>query len=511
MALLEVCNLSHSFGDKLLYKDVSFDIYKGEHVGLIGKNGTGKSTLMNLLIGNLVPDKGQIRWQKGIRLGYLDQYIKIDNDLSISNYLKCAFNDLYEIEEKLNKLYDNMCNDMSEESLKLIADYQSLLENRGFYEIESNILKVCAGLGIVEFGMETELSKLSGGQRARVILAKLLLENPEMLLLDEPTNFLDVEHIKWLTDYLKGFTGTYIVISHDFDFLNDVTNCILDIEFCILKKYAGNLYKFLEIKGIQRESYIREYSAQQKKIKKLEDYISKNKVRASTSKMAKSRQKQLDKMDRLIPPQGTSKPIFNFTFTSIGRDKTLIVENLEIGYSYPLLPKLNFDILSKEKVVIEGFNGVGKTTLIKTLISEIPPISGKFRLANDIKIGYFEQSLKWKDNNISPMEILKQKFPRLSDKDIRSHLAKSGLKADHVLREVSSLSGGEQTKVKLSILSLIKCNFLILDEPTNHLDTDAKESLKEALTKWDGTLIIVSHEPAFYKGWTDKVINIEYN
>ena len=509
MGLLDVMNISHTFGDKVLYENASFELYKGEHMGIVGQNGAGKTTLLNSLIGEIIPDKGEIRWQKDIKVGYLDQHAKINNEITVFEYLKTAFDELYAIESELNQIYDNMINDSSEKALNRAAHRQNLLDSHGFYTIKSTILKVADGLGITALGMDSTLGNLSGGQRAKVILAKLLLEQPNVLLLDEPTNFLDKEHVEWLTEHLKGSEGTFVVISHDFDFLDKITTCICDMEFCTIKKYSGNFSKFLIQKGLRRESYIREFEAQQKQIKKFEDYVSKNKARASTANMAKSRQKQLDKIERILPPESTPKPRFHFTSLPITTQKTLVVKDLEIGYYYSLLPKLNFEVDSGQKIVITGFNGVGKSTLLKTLINQLPAISGKFKFADSIKIGYFEQDLKWPNPDQTPIQIVLDKFPKLSEKQIRKHLSHCGLKAAHAMQSVSTLSGGEQAKVKICILMLTQSNLLILDEPTNHLDADAKEVLKNELIKWQGNIIFVSHEPLFYKDWADKIINIE--
>lgn len=509
MGLLEVKNISHTFGDKILYKDSSFELFKGEHLGIVGQNGTGKSTLMRTLIGDVIPDEGDIRWQKNIKIGYLDQHAKINEDFTVFEYLKTAFDDLFKIEIELSNLYEQMTENVSEEIINKTADYQSFLENNGFYEIDSTVMKVSEGLGITAIGMDKTLKKLSGGQRAKVILAKLLLENPDVLLLDEPTNFLDKEHVKWLSDYLKAYKGAFILISHDFDFLDGITTCICDIDFRSIRKYSGNLSQFIKLKGLKRESYIREYESQQKQIKKFEDYISKNKARASTANMAKSRQKQLDKIKKIDAPGTIQKPEFHFTSLPITAQKTVIVENLEVGYNKPLLPKLNFSVESGEKVVITGFNGIGKSTLLKTLIHQIPSISGTFRFSDNVKIAYFEQDLKWKNANETPVQIVSDKFPKMLVNQVRKHLAQCGIKAKNAMQPISTLSGGEQSKVKLCILMLTNANLLILDEPTNHLDLDSKEALKNELIRWNGSIILVSHEQSFYKSWADKIFNIE--
>ncbi|MDR0920079.1 MAG: ATP-binding cassette domain-containing protein, partial [Oscillospiraceae bacterium] len=459
MALLEVKNLSHSFGDKILYKNVDFELFKGEHMGLLGRNGTGKTTLLKSIIGNITPDSGDIKWQKNIKIGYLDQQAEINQSFTIFEYLKTAFADLYEIEEKLNKIYSNMGENFDDETADLASDYQNLLVNRGFYEIESIILKVANGLGISAIGIEKIINTLSGGQRAKVILAKILLEKPDVLLLDEPTNFLDKEHVEWLAEYLKNLDNAFILISHNFDFIDQVTNCILDIEFQRITKYYGNFTKFIEVKGLKRESYIRQFQAQQKEIKKNEDYIAKNRVRASTARQAQSRIKALEKIERLDPPQNTQKSHYVLKSLAVGSEKALKICNLEVGYEKVLLPRLTFDIKSGEKVVITGFNGIGKSTLLKTLMGKIPAISGQFKFADYVKIAYFEQDLNWTDLSLNPIEIVSKKFPKWSKQEVRNNLAKCGVIAKNATQKIGTLSGGEQAKVKLCILINTKSNF----------------------------------------------------
>lgn len=510
MALLEVENLTHSFGDKLLYKDSSFELYKGEHMGIVGQNGAGKSTLIKILLGEILPDKGTVRWQNGITIGNLDQYAIVEEEQTIFDYLRTAFKDLYKLEEELNKLYEEMAENYNEAILNKVSKYQEELEERNFYAIDSTIQKVASGLGITALGMENCLKNLSGGQRAKVILAKLLLQNPEVLVLDEPPNFLDKEHVEWLAEYLQTFKGAFIIVSHDFDFLEKVTTCICDIEFNKMKKYKGTYSSFLKQKEFLREDYIRQYNSQQREIKRLEDYIAKNKVRASTAQMAKSREKKLEKMEKIEKPSFTSKPHFRFNCIQSTAQVILEVNGLEVGYYYPLLPKMKFDVQNEEKLVITGFNGIGKSTLLKTIMGEIKPISGNFKFSETIKsIGYYEQDLKWEDPQDIPLNIISREFPKLTQKQVRKHLADCGIKREHVMQPISTLSGGEQAKVKLCKLILKPCNLLILDEPTNHLDADTKEELQKALTEFKGTVILVSHEASFYKDLATKVVNIE--
>lgn len=509
MGLLEVKNLSFSYADRILYKNSSFEIFKGEHVGLVGKNGCGKTTLLNTIRGETIPDEGQIKWQKGIKVGYLDQYASISGEQTILQYLKTAFNYLYDIESELQKIYSEMSENFTQEIFDKSTEYQNILENAGFYEIESTVLKVAGGLGLIPIGLDKQLNKLSGGQKEKVMLAKLLLEKPDMLLMDEPTNFLDKEHIEWLKSYLKGFKGAFIVISHDFDFLNEISNFIIDIEFEEIKKYPGNFSKFLKIKDIKKETYLREFKAQQKEIKKHEEFIAKNRVRASTAKQAQSRIKKLEKMNIISAPEKGIKPRFNFKYLPIEEQKVLVVKDLAVGYTKRLIPKISFEMKSCDKIVITGFNGIGKSTLLKTLVGEIKPISGWFHFSQDTKISYFEQEFNWEDDSKSPLEELGERFFKLPQSEIRKNLSLCGLKSDHVFQPLKSLSGGEQAKVKICDLMLKKSNFLILDEPTNHLDEDAKECLKKQLENWQGAIILVSHDTKFYKDWCDKIINIK--
>lgn len=510
MSLLEVNNLSHTYEDKKLYINSSFELFKGEHMGVVGQNGAGKSTLLKILAGTVVPDEGQIKWQSNVKVGILDQYAKVIEEYTVVEYLRTAFSDLYNIEKKLNNLYIEMASNCSESIMKKAASYQQILDDNDFYNIESIISKVATGLGITAIGMDKVLKNLSGGQRAKVILAKLLLEQPDILILDEPTNFLDKEHVTWLSEYLESFEGAFIIVSHDFDFLNKITTCICDIEFNKIRKYNGNYSSFVKQKEHLRQDYIRRYNEQRRYIEKTEQYIAKNKVRAATAKIARGRQKQLDKVERLEKPSFiTDKISVSFKYEESNSEIALSVKNLEVGYYYPLLPKISFDIRKNQKVVITGFNGIGKSTLLKTIIGEIDKISGQIKFGDKVEIGYYEQDLKWKDDNMTPIEIISDEFPKMTNKEVRKHLSLCGVKNETAMQPIKILSGGEQSKVKLCRLTLIPCNLLILDEITNHMDVEAKEALKESLIDYKGTVILVSHEASFYKNWADRIINIE--
>ncbi|MBM7587495.1 ATPase subunit of ABC transporter with duplicated ATPase domains [Bacillus pakistanensis] len=507
MSLLEVRNLTHSFIDKTLYENAFFDLYKGEHMGIVGQNGSGKSTLLKILLEEIIPDKGSVKWQSDIQIGHLDQYAEINENDTISEYLITAFTDLFELEKRMNKLYQESAVTGENDLLRQAAEYQEQLEASDFYSLDSRIHKIVYGLGINSIGINRTIQGLSGGQRAKVILAKLLLEKPEVLLLDEPTNFLDKEHIEWLSNYLMVFDGAFIVVSHDYDLLEKIATCICDIEFGTIKKYHGKYSDFLRQKGHLRKDYIRQFHAQQKKIEKTEEYIRRN-IAGVNSRIAQGRRKQLERMERITPPEFIHQPSIRFRELPLSTQKVLSVDDLEVGYDSSLLPKINFSVLGGQKLVITGFNGVGKSTLLKTLVRHIPAISGEFRFGEQIKIGYYEQDLAWENEVMTPIEIISEQFPKLSIKEVRHQLAQCGLKDTNVSQAIHTLSGGEQSKVKLCCLLLSPCNFLILDEPTNHLDSEAKKALQFALVQFSGSILLVSHEEKFYREWVDDVLNI---
>lgn len=506
MSLLEITNLSYSYGDNMIYKNAGLSLYKGDHMGIVGHNGVGKSTLIKLCSGELLPDSGSVVWDKRVSVGHLDQYAKTDKDSTVLEFMKSAFDELYEAEKRLAALYAD--EDNLEENWALITQYQNRLDAANFYQADTAVDKIANGLGLTAIGLGSKISEISGGQRAKVILAKLLLKDPDVLLLDEPTNFLDVQHIDWLAQYLSESKRAFMVVSHDYAFLERISNCICDVDNGEMRKYAGSFSDYTKQREQAREDYRRRYETQQKEIKKTEEYIRRN-IAGVNSKNAKGRRKQLERLERLAPPsQSMAAPVFGFKALSGGEKIHIQAENLAVGYYYKLFSGLNLTICSGQKLVITGFNGIGKTTLIKTLLGQLKPMGGKSRLSDKIKVGYYEQWLKWDDPDITPLEAVADAFPAMSQKEIRGCLSRCAISSEHAGQAVGTLSGGEQAKVKLCLLTLSPCHMLVMDEPTNHLDEKAKQSLKEALKGFEGSLLLVSHEKSFYEDFADGVVDI---
>jgi ATPase subunit of ABC transporter with duplicated ATPase domains len=510
MSLLTVEQLAHGFGGRTLFKNVSFRLLAGERVGLVGANGVGKSTLMNILTGQLLKDTGKVEWTPKVHYGYLDQHTKLTPGQTIRDVLKDAFLPLLEQEKELMAITDQMA-DASPEQLEALleqmGEIQELLEVSGFYMLDVKVEEMANGLGLDAIGLDRDVSSLSGGQRTKVLLAKLLLEKPTVLLLDEPTNYLDVEHIDWLTNYLKEYPYAFILISHDTHFMNEVVNVIYHLEFTKLTRYTANYEKFLQMADINKNQHIDAYEKQKEYIKKQEDFIQRNKARYSTSGRAKSRQKQLDRLERMDRPEDAPKPTFQFKDARASGRIVFEANDLEIGYTYALLPKLNTTIERGDKIAVIGCNGVGKSTLLKTIMGKLPPYAGSTFLGDYLHPAYFEQEVKV--GAITPIDDVWNEFSHMNQHEIRAALARCGLTNEHITRPLNMLSGGEQAKVRLCKLLMRESNWLLFDEPTNHLDVAAKEELQRALKAYKGTIILVSHEPEFYQDWITKVWNVE--
>ena len=502
MSILTVENLSHGFGDRAIFHQVSFRLLKGEHIGLIGANGEGKSTFMNIITGHLQPDEGRIEWAKNVRVGYLDQHTSLEKGTSIRQVLASAFDFLLDMEAGLNDIYNRM-GEASEEELTLLMEeagtLQDLLTMHDFYMIDAKVEEVGRALGLTEIGLDKDVAELSGGQRTKVLLGRLLLQKPDILLLDEPTNYLDQEHIEWLKRYLNEYENAFILISHDIPFLNSVINLIYHMDNQELNRYVGDYDKFQEVYAMKKAQLEAAYHKQQKEIADLKDFVARNKARVSTRNMAMSRQKKLDKMDLIELAAERPKPEFHFLEARTPGRYLFQTKDLVIGYEEPLSSPLCLEMERNQKIVLTGANGIGKTTLLKSLLGLIPSLFGSVEQGDYLEIGYFEQETP-KDISTTCIEEIWQVFPAYTQYQVRSALAKCGLTSKHIESMVKVLSGGEQAKVRLCKLINRPSNLLVLDEPTNHLDADAKTELKRALTAYKGSILMVCHEPEFYEG-----------
>ena len=505
MSILNVEHLSHGFGDRAIFQDVSFRMLAGEHIGLIGANGEGKSTFMSIITGTLMPDEGKIEWAKNVRVGYLDQHTVLEKGMTVREVLTSAFDFLFEMEEKMNHICDNMGEmspDEMDTAMEELGTIQDLLMMHDFYMIDSKVDEVARALGLTDIGLDRDVTDLSGGQRTKVLLAKLLLEKPDILLLDEPTNYLDVIHIEWLKRYLNDYENAFILISHDIPFLNSVVNLIYHMENQRLDRYVGNYDQFQEVYAMKKAQLEAAYNKQQKEIAQLKDFVARNKARVATRNMAMSRQKKLDKMDVIELASEKPKPEFNFKLSRTPSRYIFQTKDLVIGYNEPLSTPLNLEMERGQKIVLTGANGIGKTTLLKSILGLIPSISGTVEQGDYLNIGYFEQEMTG-DGTKTCIETLWDEFPSFSQYEVRSALAKCGLTTKHIESQVRVLSGGEQAKVRLCKLINRETNVLLLDE------------LKRALIDYNGSILMVCHEPDFYDGlatdvwdctrWTTKI------
>ena len=504
MSILEVKNLSHGFGDRAIFENVSFRLLKGEHIGLVGANGEGKSTFMSIVTGKLQPDEGKVEWSKYVTAGYLDQHAVLEKGMTVRDVLRTAFDELFKTEERINKIYMSMAEEGADVDalMEEVGELQDRLETRDFYTLDAKIDEVARALGVMDFGMDTDVTDLSGGQRTKILLAKILLEKPDILLLDEPTNYLDAEHIAWLKRYLQEYENAFVLISHDIPFLNDVINIVYHVENQDLVRYAGDYDNFQSVYAMKKAQLEAAYERQQKEIADLQDFVNRNKARVATRNMAMSRQKKLDKMEIIELQAEKPKPEFHFKESRTPGRFIFQTKDLVIGYDSPLTKSpLNLTFERNQKVAIVGANGIGKTTLLKSLLGIIQPLEGEVETGDFIDLGYFEQEAE--GSRQTPLEAVWDAFPALNQAEVRAALAKCGLTSKHIESQIQVLSGGEQAKVRFCLLMNRENNVLVLDEPTNHLDVDAKDELKRALQAFKGSVLMVCHEPEFYEGWTD--------
>ncbi|MBO1058904.1 MAG: ABC-F family ATP-binding cassette domain-containing protein [Dolichospermum sp. JUN01] len=511
MSVLNVENVSHDFGGRTILEDASFRLLKGEHVGLIGANGEGKSTFLNIITGQLQPDQGKVTWSNRVNVGYLDQHSVLKKGMTIREVLRTAFDEMYKLEAEMIEIYDKMGDadpDTLDKMMVDVGEIQDILDHNSFYMIDAKIEEISNGLGLRDIGLDKEVTDLSGGQRTKVLLTKLLLQNPTILILDEPTNYLDVEHIQWLTNYLKNYENAFILVSHDISFLNDVINVIYHVENATLTRYTGDYNQFQSMHEMRKKQENAAFDRQQQEIDRLEDFIARNKARVATRGMANSRQKRLDKMEILEKPKEKPKPHFKFNEARTPSRFVIEAKQLVLGYDEPLTKPVDIVLERGQKIAIRGVNGLGKTTLLKTLLGKIPAISGKVELGEFLEPGYFEQESS-RDNDNTALEELWAEYPGMTNYEVRAALANCGLTNEHITSKMMVLSGGEAAKVRLCKVMQNKINLLVLDEPTNHLDVEAKEELKSALINFKGTILLVSHEPEFYEDWVTDVWNVE--
>ncbi|KPV45538.1 ABC-F family ATP-binding cassette domain-containing protein [Alicyclobacillus ferrooxydans] len=524
MSLLNADNISYTFGDQLIFRSVSMKLSQHDHTGLVGANGAGKTTLLSLLSGERQPDEGKIEWLPETRIGYLEQHLNLNEDMTVRDVLRSAFAPLYDMERQMIDMADKMAaaEDVSEAEdvykgertrldsyLRRFAELEEQLQQSGFYQVEIEIDRIAEGLGLSEIGLDKTVGYLSGGQKTKLALAVLLLQKPHALLLDEPTNYLDQQHVEWLATYLKNYPHAFVVISHDELFLQQVVNVVFHLEHHRVTRYPGDYRAFAAAYELRKNQVQTMYQQQQAEIRRLETYIQKNKVRASTAKQAKSREKRLEKTmeNRIKPPKLAARPHFRFHFSKPASGTVMEATKLLVGYGDPLFPPLDLKLKQGQKVAVTGFNGIGKTTLLRTLLGQIPQLSGQVKLGDGVVVGYFEQEPKV-DGVESAIERVWGAFPALTQREVRTGLAQCGLRGEQVFQAFKDLSGGEQSKVRLCQLMMRQANWLVLDEPTNHLDALAKEALRDALAKFPGTVLVVAHEPQFYEDWVTDVWDV---
>jgi len=512
MSLVKVEDLKFNYYDKDLYKGLTFQINQGEHIVLVGQNGSGKTTLFDLLTLKLIPDRGKIDWTPGIKYSYLDQHYKQFDNFTVKEFLEQIYADLFQKEEMMNELYDKGSNVDDPDYFKYIERASNIndeLLRLDFYSIKEKISKILVGLGISKTYLDTKLSLLSSGQREKVYLAKMLLEENDLLLLDEPTNYLDVTYIAWLKEYLKNYPKAFLIISHDEPFCEAIANVVFHLHNGIIDRYKGDYKYFKEQSVIRKEQYQKDYEAQQRYIKKEEDFIAAHLVRATSSRMAKSRRTRLSHLERMeAPKDDTNKVFISFPYSGDIGEKILDVDSLIIGYNKPLLQPISFSLRKGDKICVVGKNGIGKSTLVKTLMGIIPSLGGSFKFNERVKIGYFSQT-EMDDLSITPIQYISSLYPLMTPLEIRKALARCGVKSNLAIKPLKELSGGEEAKTRLTALTIAKSNVLILDEPTNHIDKVAKESLKDAIMDYPGVVIMVSHEVDFYSDIFDSMLHFE--
>ncbi|WP_134704694.1 ABC-F family ATP-binding cassette domain-containing protein [Ammoniphilus sp. YIM 78166] len=514
MILLQAVDISKSFAAEPILSGINLQIQTGERIGLVGVNGAGKSTLLKIITGQLLPDSGDIRKGKDVVLGYLAQDSGLESDKTIWEEMIATFASLRAMEAELRVLEAKMGEVLpAKDYEQLLAQYSALsdrFKEKGGYQYEANIRSILHGLRFYEEDYQTFISSLSGGQKTRLALCKLLLSTPDILVLDEPTNYLDIETLTWLERYLHNYNGAVLVVSHDRYFLDALVNLIYEIERTQCKRFVGNYSRYLDLKAEDIERQLAMFEKQQAEINRIEDFIARNIARASTTKRAQSRRKMLDKIDRVHRPITSDKRVsFSFDIERVSGNEVLKIKDLSVGYPEKTLSSgLTFQLDRGERVALLGPNGIGKSTLLKTVVGELAPLDGSITLGSNVSIGYYDQEQKELTGDKTVLMELWDDYSLMPEKDIRTVLGNFLFSGDDVLKKVSTLSGGEKARVSLAKLMLQNSNFLILDEPTNHLDIYSKEVLENALEDYPGTILFVSHDRYFLNKMATRVIEL---
>lgn len=516
MIILQANKIERSFAGEVLFDNINLQVDERNRIALVGKNGAGKSTLLKILVGEEEPTSGEINKKKDISLSYLAQDSRFESENTIYDEMLHVFDDLRRTDKQLRQMELEMGEKSGEDLDKLMSDYDRLSENfrqAGGFTYEADIRAILNGFKFDESMWQMKIAELSGGQNTRLALAKMLLEKPNLLVLDEPTNHLDIETISWLENYLVNYSGALIIVSHDRYFLDKVATITLDLTKHSLDRYVGNYSRFVELKEQKLATEAKNYEKQQKEIAALEDFVNRNLVRASTTKRAQSRRKQLEKMERLDKPEAGKKAA-NMTFQSekTSGNVVLTVENTAIGYDGEVLSQpINLDLRKMNAVAIVGPNGIGKSTFIKSIVDQIPFIKGEKRFGANVEVGYYDQTQSKLTPSNTVLDELWNDFKLTPEVEIRNRLGAFLFSGDDVKKSVGMLSGGEKARLLLAKLSMENNNFLILDEPTNHLDIDSKEVLENALIDFDGTLLFVSHDRYFINRVATHVLELSEN
>ncbi|MDE7050059.1 MAG: ABC-F family ATP-binding cassette domain-containing protein [Lactobacillus sp.] len=510
MIIAQAQDLEQRFGGNTIFSNISFSVPDNARIGLVGPNGAGKTTLLKIMTGQQEPTSGQFTINKGLKVGYIAQENGLDEDKTIWDEMLTVFNDLIEKNKKITKMQEQIADHPEDEDL--LKRYDQLaydFEQEGGFTYQAEIKSILNGFNFKENTWSKVIGTLSGGEKTRLAFVKLLLQKPPVLLLDEPTNYLDLDTLDWLEAFLKNYQGAIITVSHDQYFLDHLANQIFELNFGKLTTFKGNYSQYVKERELMDSQQEAAYEKQQEKIKKEEEFIQKNLVRASTTKRAQSRRKVLDKMERIKPPKHKQKVRINFTSERPSGKEVLIAKDLTIGYpDKVMVSDIDFQVNKNDRVAIIGPNGIGKSTLLKTIMKKLEPKDGSIKYGASLDIGYYDQELQSLDPSKTVLDTIWDRHKTMPEKDVRSILASFLFTAEDIDKTVGQLSGGQKARLTLTVLSLEKDNFLLMDEPTNHLDIEAKEVLEEALDNYDGTLLFVSHDRYFINELANKIISV---